>query len=408
MNKRGPRSFAPISDMVAPSTGARHRTEDSVFADRLNQVIDRALSENRIIGTAILAARDGNVVFSRAAGLADRASGRPVRGDTVFRLASMTKPIVSAATLVLVERGKIQLDDPVTRWLPNFRPALPDGRQPTITVRHLLTHTAGLNYGFKEAANGPYHRAHVSDGLDQPGLSIDENLRRLASVPLLHPPGTIWNYSLAIDILGEVIARAGNASLPKVIEQLITGPLGMKDTTFSVSDANRLATAYADADPQPVQMNDPHLVRNGDELITFSPSRAFDPNSYPSGGAGMIGTAQDYLGFLEALRTRNNPILKPESIELMTTNAIPDIPALLLDPGWTFGFGFSVLEDPAPTGSPMNPGTFRWGGVYGNDFWVDPVARLSVVALTNTSVAGMTGVFPDSVRRAVYGVLQNL
>ena len=408
MNKRGPRSFAPISDMVAPSTGARHRTEDSVFADRLNQVIDRALSENRIIGTAILAARDGNVVFSRAAGLADRASGRPVRGDTVFRLASMTKPIVSAATLVLVERGKIQLDDPVTRWLPNFRPALPDGRQPTITVRHLLTHTAGLNYGFKEAANGPYHRAHVSDGLDQPGLSIDENLRRLASVPLLHPPGTIWNYSLAIDILGEVIARAGNASLPKVIEQLITGPLGMKDTTFSVSDANRLATAYADADPQPVQMNDPHLVRNGDELITFSPSRAFDPNSYPSGGAGMIGTAQDYLGFLEALRTRNNPILKPESIELMTTNAIADIPALLLDPGWTFGVGFSVLEDPAPTGSPMNPGTFRWGGVYGNDFWVDPVARLSVVALTNTSVAGMTGVFPDSVRRAVYGVLQNL
>ncbi len=191
MNKRGPRSFAPISDMVAPSTGARHRTEDSVFADRLNQVIDRALSENRIIGTAILAARDGNVVFSRAAGLADRASGRPVRGDTVFRLASMTKPIVSAATRVLVERGKIQLDDPVTRWLPNFRPALPDGRQPTITVRHLLTHTAGLNYGFKEAANGPYHRAHVSDGLDQPGLSIDENLRRLASVPLLHPPGTI-------------------------------------------------------------------------------------------------------------------------------------------------------------------------------------------------------------------------
>jgi CubicO group peptidase (beta-lactamase class C family) len=178
-----PRSFAPISDMVAPSTGARNRTEDSALTDRLNQVIDRALSENRIVGTAILAARDGNVVFSRAAGLADRASGRPVRRDTVFRLASMTKPIVSAATLVLVEQSKIQLDDPVTRWLPEFRPALPDGRRPTITVRHLLTHTAGLNCGFKEAANGPYHRAQVSDGLDQPGLSIDENLRRLASFP---------------------------------------------------------------------------------------------------------------------------------------------------------------------------------------------------------------------------------
>ena len=399
-----PGSADPHADAPFSSSGAVNRPNDACLADRLNLVIERALSENRIVGTSILIARDGNVVFARSAGFADRENRQPVNEDTVFRLASLTKPIVSATALALLEQDKIQLDNPVTRWLPDFRPTLSDGRRPTITVRHLLTHTAGLNYGFKEAADGPYHRAQVSDGLEQPGFSIDENLRRLASVPLLYPPGTIWNYSLAIDVLGEVIARAGNESLPKLVERLVVGPLCMKDTTFSISDPARLATAYADAEPQPVRMNDPHVVRNEDELITFSPSRAFDPNSYPSGGAGMIGTAQDYLGFLEAMRTRNSLILKPESIGLMTTNAIPDIPAPLLDPGWTFAFGFGVLEDPVPTGSPMNPGAFGWGGVYGNKFWVDPAARLSVVALTNTAVAGMTGDFPDSVARAVYGV----
>lgn len=395
--------IALTTDIASPTPPALSRSQDPDLANRLNRVIDRALTQNRIVGTAILVARAGSVVFSRAAGFADRENGQPVQEDTIFRLASMTKPIVSAATLGSVEQGKIQLDDPVTRWLPEFRPALSDGHRPIITVRHLLTHTAGLNYGFKEPADGPYHRAHVSDGLEQPGLSMDENLRRLASVPLLYPPGTIWHYSLAIDVLGEVVARAGNASLPNVIEQLVTGPLGMKDTTFSVSDPTRLAIAYADADPQPVRMNDPHVVHNEDDVVTFSPSRVFDPNSYPSGGAGMTGTARDYLVFLEALRTRNDSILKPETIERMTTNAIPNLPAPLLDPGWSFGFGFTVLEDPVPTGSPMNPGAFRWGGVYGNKFWVDPVARLSVVALTNTAVAGVTGDFPDSVVQAVYG-----
>jgi len=185
---------------------------------------------------------------------------------------------------------------------------------------------------------------------------------------LLYPPGNIWHYSLAIDVLGEVVARAGYASLPKIIAQLVTGPLGMKDTTFSVSDATRLATAYADAEPQPVRMNDPQVVRNDDEVITFSPSRVFDPNSYPSGGVGMIGTARDYLIFLEALRTRNNPILQPESIELMTKNATGALPAPSLDPGWRFGLGFAVLEDPKPTSSPRNPASWRWGGVLWKQF----------------------------------------
>ncbi len=147
------------ADVRFSSSGAVNRSNDAPLADRLNLVIDRALARNRIVGTTILVARDGDIVFARAAGFADRENGQPVHADTIFRLASMTKPIVSAATLALVEQGKIHLDDPVTRWLPDFRPALPNGRRPTITVRHLLTHTAGLNYGFKESPDGPYHRA---------------------------------------------------------------------------------------------------------------------------------------------------------------------------------------------------------------------------------------------------------
>jgi CubicO group peptidase (beta-lactamase class C family) len=376
--------------------------QDLALAERLNKVIDGALAK-RIVGTVILIARDGALVYRRAAGFADREKGVATREDTIFRLASMTKPIVSAATLALVEREKMRLDDPVTRWLPDFRPALPDGRQPTITIRQLLTHTAGLSYGFKESADGPYHRAGVSDGVEQPGLSLEDNLRRLASVPLLHPPGTIWDYSLAADVLGAAAAQAANAPLQQVIAELITGPLEMNDTAFSVTEVARLATAYADGDPQPVRMTDLQIVHNEEEIITFSPSRIFDPMSYPSGGAGLVGTAHDYLIFLETLRTRTGSILKPESIELMVTDATPNIPKNLLDPGWTFGFGFGVLEDPRPTGSPLSPGSWRWGGVYGNNFWVDPVERLSVVILTNTAVAGMTGDFPDSIARAVYG-----
>lgn len=396
-------SSSDSDDVAVPAAPTMKRSPDSAFADRLDQVINDTLARQRVVGTAILVARDGNVVFARAAGFADRESQQPVREDTIFRLASMTKPIVSAATLALVEQGNIHLDDPITRWLPDFRPALPDGQQPTITVRHLLTHTAGLNYGFKEPADGPYHQARVSDGLEQPGLSIDENLRRIASVPLLYRPGTVWHYSLATDVLGEVIARAADASLPNVIQQLVTGPLAMKDTTFTILDASRLATAYADADRVPIRMNDSQVVRNEEELITFSPSRVLHQNSYPSGGAGLIGTAWDYLRFLESLRMRDNAILKPASIAAMTTKAIPDVSAEQLDPGWTFGLGFAVLEDPALDPMPRNLGSWRWGGVYGNSFWVDPAARLSVVALTNTAVAGMTGDFPDSIVRAVYG-----
>jgi CubicO group peptidase (beta-lactamase class C family) len=380
----------------------RTAAADSGLKPRLDAVIERAVAEERIVGAVVLVAADGRRVYARAAGFADRETGRAMTADTIFRLASVTKPIVSVAALALAEAGLMRLDDPVTRFLPDFRPQLPDGRAPTITIRHLMTHTAGLSYGFGEAPDGPYRRAGVSDGLAEPGLSMAENLARIVSAPLLFEPGTAWRYSVATDVLGAAMAAAAGLPLPAVVERLVTAPLGMVDTAFSVRDAERLAVPYADAEPRPARMGEPHVLPFEGGALVYSPARAFDPASFPSGGAGMVGTAGDVMTLLEAVRTGGAPVIGPASVAALTTNAIGDLD--LGEPGAGFGLGVSVLKDPPPAGTPQPPGTWQWGGVYGHSWFVDPKRGVTVVILTNTAVAGMAGAFPEAVRDAVYGV----
>ncbi|WP_165070691.1 serine hydrolase domain-containing protein [Paludisphaera rhizosphaerae] len=371
------------------------------IAGGLDAALSRAVREKRIVGGVVLAARDGQIVYHRAVGLADREAGRPMREDAVFRLASVTKPIVSAAALALVDQGRIRLDDPITRWLPNFRPRLADGRVPTITVRQLLTHTSGLGYGFAEPADGPYHRAGVSDGLDQPGLTLDENLKRLASAPLLFEPGTAWRYSLATDVLGAVVARAGGDPLPTVVERTVTGPLEMRDTSFYYPPSGRLAAAYFDAAPEPILMGAVHVTSFGPGAgVRFAPDRALVPTSYASGGGGMIGTAGDFLKFLEAIRKGGAPILKPETALAMFSPQTGDLQNVASGPGWAFGFGAAVVVDPALAGTPLSKGSCQWGGVYGHYWFVDPTRKLSVVCMTNTTLEGMSGQLTKDLREA--------
>ena len=372
---------------------------DPALGQRVDAAIDKALAEQQLVGVAVLIARDGKVVYSRVAGFADREAKLPVREDTQFRLASMTKPIVSVTALALIDQGKLSLEDPVTKWLPHFRPKLADGREPVITVRHLLTHTSGLTYKFLEPADGPYHKAEVSDGLAEPSLAADVNLRRLASAPLMHEPGTTFNYSLSIDVLGEVIASAGGASLPEVVKRLVTGPLAMADTMFTVTDRARLAWPYAAGTP-PVRMTEPYDLSMTGTSVRFSPARIFDPASFPSGGAGLAGTARDYLRFMEALRTGGAPILKPETARSLAENQIGDRGGSFLGPGAGFGFGFGVVVDPAAAKTQRGRGSLGWGGIYGTGFWIDPQARLSVLIFTN--VAGDTPLAND-VEKAIYG-----
>lgn len=369
---------------------------------RIDAAIDKALADRRIVGAVVLVAQGGDIVHRRAAGHLDREAGVAMREDAIFRLASITKPIVAAATLRLVEEGRLDLDAPVTAWLPDFRPALPDGTVPEIRLRHLLTHTSGLSYGFLEPAGSAYHRLKVSDGLDQPGLTLHDNLSRLAAAPLAFAPGTGWRYSLGLDVLGGVLERVEGRGLADIVRDWVTAPLGLADTGFAVQDAGRLAKPYADGTSEPVAMTDGMRVPFFDTVATFAPSRILDAASYPSGGAGMAGTAGDVLTFLEAIRTGGAPILRADTVERMASDQV-GAEAETQGPGWGFGHGWAVLVDPAPTGTPQAAGTLQWGGAYGHSWFVDRANALTVVALTNTAFEGMSGAFPAEIRDAVYG-----
>ena len=394
--------------MSIPAFSLRAGTPLARLTDHIKSVVQQALDEHRLVGAVVLVSRDGALIHRQAAGWADRGHHRAMTLDAIFRLASVSKPIVSTAALVLVAQGKLNLNDAVERWLPEFRPQLADGRPARIAVWQLLSHTAGLGYRFFEAdANGPYARAGVSDGMDRSGITLAENLRRIASVPLLYEPGTGWGYSLATDVLGALIERVYGEPLDVAVRQLVTEPLGMMDTGFVALDKQRVATAWVNDEPQPHLLEEGEIVSpfEGAVGISYSPERIFDPQAFPSGGAGMAGTAEDFLRLLEALRQDSGAILPSDLIAEMgrdwaINHELPNAP------GFGFGLGFSVLRDRMAAASPETEGTWRWGGAYGHSWFVDRAQGLSVVAFTNTLYEGMSGRFVTDLRDAVYGALE--
>jgi len=370
-------------------------------------VIDGALAAERIVGTVVLVAHDGEVVHARAGGLADREAGTPMREDAIFRLASVSKPFTAAAVMALVSDGRLDLDRPVADWLPDFAPRF-DGRPATVTLRHLLSHSSGLGYGFLEPEDGPLHQAGVSDGMDLSGLTLAENLARLATVPLAFAPGSAFRYSLGLDVAGAVIEAATGLSLPEAMQRLVTGPLDLRDTGFALTEPSRLAVAYADATPRPrcIADTDSLPLFPGCADIVMDPARVFNAGAFPSGGAGMAGTAAEVLRLLEALRQGSGPLMTAACLAEMGRDQIGGI-EIEGSPGWGYGLGFSVLRDAEAAGVAESPGTWRWGGAYGHSWFVDPSRGLSVVALTNTAFEGMSnaGRFPADLSRAIYAAL---
>ncbi|MDL2399887.1 serine hydrolase domain-containing protein [Rhizobium mayense] len=383
----------PLENSTRPSHGS--------LSEGVNAAIDSALANKRLVGTVVLIARNGELVYSRAAGLADRENKVAMKEDAIFRLASITKPIVTIAAMRLVEQGRIGLGDPITKWLPDFRPRLPNGGEAVIRIRHLLTHTSGLGYTFAEAQDGPYHRAGVSDGLDTPGRSLADNLKRVASAPLLFPPGEGWQYSLAMDVLGGILEKETGGALGEVVAELVMKPLGLSDTAFSVRDRSRLAVAYMNGASEPQPMGQEALVPILDNFIRFAPDRMFNPGSYHSGGAGMAGTASDILAILEAIRKDGTPLLNADTVKTMVTDQAGGH-MQTQQAGFGFGYGWSVVTDPVAAQAPFSKGTIKWGGVYGHSWFVDPQKKLTVVALTNTAIEGMWGQFTIDLRDAIY------
>lgn len=366
---------------------------------RLERVIDDAVATGRIVGVVYLVARDGEIVFAAERGFADREAGKPVRRDTLFRLASVTKPFVATAALAMMDKGLIRLDDEVTRYLPYFTPRLADDSRPSITLRHLITHTAGLSYDYRPDAD-------FSDGLSDMDLDFEENFTRLARRALKFAPGTRWEYSVAIDVLGAALAQVEGETLEDVVKRHVTGPLGISDTSFHVVDPDRLATAYADISSVAIRMPD-EIVLGSDEAgyFNFAPRRAFNRKAFQSGGAGMIGTADDVLRLLETIRLGGAPILRPETGKAVVTNQIGTLDRGPGTDGQRFGYLSAIVADPRAAATPQSAGTLNWGGVYGSDWYIDMARGLTVVSVSNTGLEGCNGQFTRDTRDALYADL---
>jgi CubicO group peptidase (beta-lactamase class C family) len=366
---------------------------------RLDAVVNRAITERRIVGAVLLVRRHGEVLYEKAHGMADRENGVAMQLDTIFRLSSLTKPIVAATILAMVEADRLRLEDPVTKYLPEFKPRLADGDAPVITIHHLLTHTSGLS------SDSILREDETAAGVNRWRLGTGEILRRLAALPLLFAPGEGWSYGPSIDVLGAIAGDVVGGKPEDAIMQYVTGPLGMANTRFSVTDLARLAAAYADGEHGAVLMGDPHSVRNPfGGITTYDPGRIFDAQAFQSGGGGMAGTGPDFMTLIEALRTGGGPILSRETVATGLANQTSQLKQAQ-GPGWGFSYFGAWLDDPALAGSPAARGTNRWGGIYGHNWFLDPENGLSVVSMSNTGIEGCDGPFKDQVRDAVYAAL---
>jgi CubicO group peptidase (beta-lactamase class C family) len=366
--------------------------------DKASDVIDPAIAHGQLSGAVTLVWRRGAVESVSHLGLANRETNTPMARDTLFRIASMTKPVTSAAALMLVEEGKMKLDDPITKWMPEFADmkvleqadgdlAKVHAAPRDITVEDLFTHRSGLSYAF--ASMGPIAKAYdqaLGDVLNQ-ALSPDAWLKALGDLPLLYDPGHHFHYSHSTDVLGFLVGRVSGLGLREFLMQRVFGPLGMKDTDFYVPPEKRDRAAV--------------VYRQNPDAGTLNPV-AFRQHQTPpehcAGGGGLISTADDYLAFARMLLGRGEVdgvrLLKPETVDMMVSNRLTDeqrqFPFLGL-PFWItqgFGLGVSMIMDPAMHAvmGAGSKGSFGWPGAFGTWWQADPVEQTILIYLIQNSM----------------------
>lgn len=365
------------------------------LTERVNAAIDAALTD-RIVGCVILINKDGQEIFARAAGLADREAGRPMERNAIFRLASVTKPIVATAALKMVEAGLLDLDDEVTKYLPYFTPPSPDGVVRPITIRQLLAHTSGLAYETTPK--------DVSPGMSGPFISLEENLRRLGRATLNFAPGTGWAYGTGIDVVGGVLAAINKSTLEAAVTKYAAGPLGMVDWRFTPTDATRVSANYFNGDlPTPSIVPPARITAENTQTTGWNVDRIFRADAPQSGGGGSCGTADDVMKMLEVYN--GGSFLKPSSVEEAFTNQIGTLPRRESDAGKRFTVLGAMIDDPKAANSPCPAGTLDWGGAWGHNWIIDRTNKLSIAVLTNTAPEGCNGPFREDIRDAVYASL---
>ena len=343
--------------------------------ERLSAALTARIEAGHIPGAVALIARRGRIAYLRAFGRRDPAAAEPMREDAIFRIYSMTKPIVSVAAMMLWEEGRFLLSDPVSKYIPEFAEVkLADGTAPrrAITIQDLLRHTSGLTYEFR--GNGPVHQAYGAARIARRNQTNAEQAATLAGLPLLHEPGTHWEYSRSTDVLGRVVEVIAGEALDRVLATRVLGPLGMADSGFFVPPEalGRLAGGF------------PRDPETGAEVMLLD---VREPPRFHSGGGGMVSTATDYARFLAMLLDRGSfagqRLLGRKTLELMTADHLGGLPAAedLLAPGHGFGLGFAVRMAAGMAPFPGSVGTYFWGGAAGTAFWVDPAEAMTAVLM---------------------------
>ena len=350
--------------------------------DRLSTALNDRIASGHIPGAVALVARHGKVAYHQSFGRLDPASDQPMGTDAIFRIYSMTKAIVSVAAMMLWEEGRLLLDDPISKYLPAFATTqvgvvsgesytLTPAKTP-ITVQDLLRHTSGLTYEFR--GSGPIHKAYAEARVARLKQTNADQVDELASLPLLHQPGTVWEYSRSTDVLGRLIEVISGQTLGTFLDQRILLPLGMSDSGFAVPAASQSRIA----EPFP---KDPD---GGVDVALLDVRR---PALFESGGGGMVATTMDYARFLAMLlgngRLGTTRLLGRKTIELMTADHLGTIKGAidLLPPGHGFGLGFAVRTQAGMAPFPGSVGNYYWGGAAGTTFWVDPAERLYAVLM---------------------------
>ncbi|AEC21688.1 beta-lactamase [Pusillimonas sp. T7-7] len=394
----------------APELSEATPEDAGMSSERLTKIknyFDQEAEAGRLPGGVIAIARDGKLVMHESFGAQNPSAEGAMPNDAIFRIYSMTKPLVSVAAMQLVEDGTIQLTDPVSKWLPEFQDMKvssgtkgSDGKmtyeqvpaQQAMTVQDLLRHTAGLAYG-EITANEEIKQAYQAAGAYKPGegefdsrgVTPAEQVAAIAKAPLAHQPGTVWEYSMASDILGRVVESASDKTLGEFLNERVFSPLKMQDTGFHVPDPkhSRIAESF-EVDP---------WTKKTYPLLDVS-----TPPKNDSGGAGAVSTALDYLRFSQMLlnggKLDDAQVLSPTTVKLMTSDHLGDRKSNPLSPGalllgtpegYTFGLGFLVREEPGMAGVHGSAGEFMWAGYAGTFFWVDPSEKLAVVLMTQQS-----------------------
>ena len=397
--------------MLAPTPAPPESAGMSKTAfDRLEAHLKhRYIDAGRFPGTQVLVYRRGKVVHSSVQGFADVERKVPVRDDTIYRIYSMTKPITSVAFMMLFEEGRVALDEPVHKYIPEWKNlgVFQAGTAPSFLTRppsrpmlivDLLRHTSGLTYGFQQRSNvdAAYREMKIGEVLK--AGTLQSMIADLSKIPLEFSPGEAWNYSVATDVIGYLIGKISGKPFDRFLKERIFDPLGMNDTGFFVSPdkAHRLAACYS-ADPQG-GMTFHATERKGGMTLQDDPATSsfLSPPSFISGGGGLCSTVTDYLTFCRALINGGAlggvRLIGPKTLSLMTSNHLPGgryLPELSRSlfseatyNGIGFGLGFSVTMDPALALIPGSRGEFAWGGAAATSFWIDPAEELIAIFMT--------------------------